>query len=66
MSLVDKTDVKNHLSARHRTQIHLAPPPGRPDEADIPREDPAAADPNSSSSSTGPLTPSKIPQGSSE
>ena len=25
MSLIKKTDVKNHLSARHRTEIHLEP-----------------------------------------
>lgn len=25
MSLTKKTDVKNHLSARHRTEIHLEP-----------------------------------------
>lgn len=26
MSIVKKSDVKNHLSARHRTQIHLCRP----------------------------------------
>lgn len=25
MSIIKKTDVKNHLSARHRTEIHLLP-----------------------------------------
>lgn len=25
MSIIKKTDVKNHLSARHRTEIHLEP-----------------------------------------
>jgi len=26
MSLIKKADVKNHLSARHRSEIHLAQP----------------------------------------
>jgi len=25
MSLIKRSDVKNHLSARHRTEMHLAP-----------------------------------------
>ena len=31
MSIVKKSDVKNHLSARHRTQIHLCQPESQPD-----------------------------------
>ncbi len=31
MSLIKKSDVKNHLSPRHRTQIHLCPPESQPD-----------------------------------
>lgn len=31
MSLVKKSDVKNHLSPRHRTQIHLCQPASQPD-----------------------------------
>ena len=31
VSLIKKSDVKNHLSPRHRTQIHLCPPESQPD-----------------------------------
>ena len=31
MSLIKKSDVKNHLSSRHRTEIHLCPPESQPD-----------------------------------
>lgn len=31
MSLVKKSDVKNHLSLRYRTQIHLCQPESQPD-----------------------------------
>ena len=31
MSLIKKADVKNHLSARHRTEIHLARPGSQSD-----------------------------------
>ena len=31
MSLIKKADVKNHLSARHRTEIHLYRPGSQPD-----------------------------------
>jgi len=30
MSLIDQGDVKNHLSSRHRTEIHLYPPATQP------------------------------------
>jgi hypothetical protein len=35
MSLIKKADVKNHLSARHRSEIHLARPASKPDATDI-------------------------------
>jgi hypothetical protein len=31
VSLIKKSDVKNHLSPRHRTEIHLCPPESQPD-----------------------------------
>jgi hypothetical protein len=31
MSLIKKSDVKNHLSAHHRTEIHLAYPKSQSD-----------------------------------
>lgn len=31
MSIVKKSDVKNHLSLRYRTQIHLCRPDSQPD-----------------------------------
>ncbi len=31
MSLIKKSDVKNHLSPRFRTKIHLCPPVSQPD-----------------------------------
>lgn len=31
VSIIRKSDVKNHLSPRHRTQIHLCPPESQPD-----------------------------------
>ena len=31
MSLTKQSDVKNHLSPRHRTEIHLCPPESQPD-----------------------------------
>ena len=31
MSLIKKSDVKNHLSPRYRTKIHLCPPVSQPD-----------------------------------
>lgn len=55
MSLIDKTDVKNHLSARHRTQIHLAPSPNRPDTANPLLEEPAGAAAEDNSSVHTPL-----------
>ena len=75
MSLIDKTDVKNHLSARYRTQIHLTPPASQPDATGIPHEESASAEAKASSSvqsplnvpvpneaETSPITLSKTPQ----
>jgi hypothetical protein len=39
MSLIKQADVKNHLSARHRTEIHLARPEGNSDATGIPPEE---------------------------
>lgn len=60
MSLIKKTDVKNHLSARHRTEIHLQPAI-QADATGFAHEESAGADvgennssENSASSSTAP------------
>jgi hypothetical protein len=37
MSLMKRADVKNHLSARHRTEIHVAPS-GKADASGLPRD----------------------------
>jgi hypothetical protein len=42
MSLIKKADVKNHLSARHRTEIHIQPE-SQVDSTDFPHEDNAGA-----------------------
>lgn len=58
MSIIKKTDVKNHLSARHRTEIHLQPAI-QADATSFPHEEPACADPgenNSREDSVGPST----------
>ena len=57
MSLIKKTDVKNHLSARHRTEIHLQPAI-QADAIGFPYEDPAGADPIENDSTENPLSPS--------
>jgi len=45
MSLIKKADVKNHLSARHRTGIHLARPESQSDATGFPHEESAGAAP---------------------
>jgi hypothetical protein len=45
MSLIKKSDVKNHLSAHHRTEIHPAYPKSQSDGTGFPHEDPAGEDP---------------------
>ena len=44
MSLTKKTDVKNHLSARHRTEIHLLPAI-QADATGFPHDEVAEAEP---------------------
>ncbi len=57
MSLVKKTGVKNHLSARHRTEIHLLPE-SQADATGFPHEEPAGADPGMNDSKENALNPS--------
>ncbi len=38
MSLIKKADVKNHLSARHRTEIHVARPNSESDAISLAHE----------------------------
>ena len=50
MSLIKKSDVKNHLSAHHRTEIHLARPESQSDATgfaheEVTVEDPKVSDP---------------------
>lgn len=44
MSLIKKSDVKNHLSARHRTEIHLEPAI-QADVTGLPHEQPVKPNP---------------------
>ena len=44
MSIIKKTDVKNHLSARHRTEIHLEPAI-HADPTGFPHDEEAEAEP---------------------
>ena len=39
MSLIKKSDVKNHLSAHHRTEIHLARPESQSDATGFAHEE---------------------------
>jgi hypothetical protein len=45
MSLIKKSDVKNHLSAHHRTEIHLARPESQSDATGFAHEEGDAEDP---------------------
>lgn len=61
MSLNRQTDVKNHLSARHRTEIHLEPAI-QADATGFLDADPAGKDSHSKNSVVNPLdipTPSE-------
>ena len=61
MSLIKQTDVKNHLSARHRTEIHLQPTI-QADATGFPHEDPAGEVSHSNDPVVNPLeipTPSE-------
>ena len=57
MSLINKADVKNHLSARHRSEIHLAPPQSQSDATGFAHEDSASEDPEVSDSVESTLIP---------
>ena len=59
MSLIKKTDVKNHLSARHRTEIHLQPAI-QADATGFPHEEPVS-NPGENNSSENPVSFSKKP-----
>jgi len=39
MSLINKSDVKNHLSSNHRTEIHLAYPQSQSDATGFAHEE---------------------------
>ena len=45
MSNLRKTDVKNHLSTRFRTEIHLCPPGSLPDATGFSEEELTGAEP---------------------
>lgn len=47
MSLIKKSDVKNHLSSRYRTQIHLCQPESQPDATAFSVAEPDAIQANS-------------------
>ena len=57
MSLIKKTDVKNHLSVRHRSEIHLQPAI-QADATGFPYDERTGADPSESDSAENPLSPS--------
>ncbi len=62
MSLIKQSDVKNHLSAHHRTEIHLARPESQSDATGFTHEESASADPKETDSVENPLntpTPGK-------
>ena len=49
MSLIKKSDVKNHLSPRYRTKIHLCQPESQPDATGFSVAEPDAIKANPSS-----------------
>lgn len=55
MSFIKRPDVKNHLSARHRSGIHLAPPQIKSDASGFPHEESVNKDPNVNGSVEIPL-----------
>jgi hypothetical protein len=62
MSLIKKSDVRNHLPANHRTEIHLARPESHIDATGFPHDEPAGEDPKVSDPIENPLdvpTPSQ-------
>ena len=44
MSLIKKCDVKRHLSARSRKELHLGKPAGKPDTAGFSKAEPGACE----------------------
>jgi hypothetical protein len=50
MSLIKKADVKNHLSTRHRTEIHLTRPESQSDATGFAHEESASEEPQVSDS----------------
>jgi hypothetical protein len=58
MSLIKKSDVKNHLSARHQTHIHIAP---EPDATGFSGTDQPSAERNFSADFTGDHTTTATP-----
>jgi hypothetical protein len=57
MSLRKQSDVKNHLSFRHRTRIHLATPASQPDATGFSEEQSERTDPL-----IGPATEGSLPE----
>jgi hypothetical protein len=55
MSLIKRADVKNHLSTRHRTEIHLHRPESQPDATGFAEEETVGADPRVHNPVQGPL-----------
>jgi hypothetical protein len=55
MSLIKQGDVKNHLSARHRTEIHVARSESQSDATGFPHEEASGADPKVKDSAENPL-----------
>lgn len=65
MSLVKKSDVKNHLSSHHKRAIHLNPPVSQPDatgfsEEESPRTDLDKEEQIQQPTSTGPEASSLV------
>ena len=54
MSLIKKADVKNHLSARHHREIHLARPESQSDATGFAHEDATSEDPKGNDSVENP------------
>ena len=55
MSLVKKSDVKNHLSSHHRTEIHLTRPESQSAPTGFAHEEVAGEDPNKSDPAENPV-----------
>jgi hypothetical protein len=62
MSLINKSDAKNHLSAHHRTEIHLTHSQSQSDATGFAHDDATSEDPNASDRVESPIdipTPSQ-------